>query len=168
MTVESISKTIKATPVFDWSETDFNFNVPVTVQGYSLLGMMKALSTQYQLDATVIKGTNYTSVTGYAQLVGNSVRCNILATRASNIEAGNIVNETVCTFSIHHGGRIKNFDSTTFVTGASGGGGFFQMEGTSNSGTTITFKVTLAATASAFSGFNAYFVIPVTLDFSKF
>ena len=167
-TVTASAKTVKSLPTFDWSEKDFNFNVPVTVQGYSLLGMMKALSTQYQLDATVIKGTNYTSVTGYAQLVGNSVRCNILATRASNIEAGNIANETVCTFSIHHGGRIKNFDSTTFVTGASGGGGFFQMEGTSNSGTTITFKVTLAATASAFSGFNAYFVIPVTLDFSKF
>ena len=167
-TVTASAKTVKSLPTFDWSEKDFNFNVPVTVQGYSLLGMMKALSTQYQLDATVIKGTNYTSVTGYAQLVGNSVRCNILATRTSNIEAGNIANETVCTFSIHHGGRIKNFDSTTFVTGASGGGGFFQMEETSNSGTTITFKVTLAATASAFSGFNAYFVIPVTLDFSKF
>ena len=167
-TVTASAKTVKSLPTFDWSEKDFNFNVPVTVQGYSLLGMMKALSTQYQLDATVIKGTNYTSVTGYAQLVGNSVRCNILATRASNIEAGNIANETVCTFSIHHGGKIKNFDSTTFVTGASGGGGFFQMEETSNSGTTITFKVTLAATASAFSGFNAYFVIPVTLDFSKF
>lgn len=30
-TVYSASKTVKATPVFDWSETDFRFNVPVTL-----------------------------------------------------------------------------------------------------------------------------------------
>ena len=42
------------------------------------------------------------------------------------------------------------------------------MEGTANSGTTATFKVTLAAAASTLNTFNAYFVIPVTLDFSKF
>ena len=167
-TVTTPEKTVKSLPTFDWSGKDFNFNVPVTVQGYSLLGMVKALSTQYQLDTTVTKGTNYTSVTGYAQLVGNSVRCNILATRSSNTGTGNIGNETVCSFTIRHGGKIKNFDSVSFVTGASGGGGFFQMEGTANSGTTATFKVTLAAAASTLNTFNAYFVIPVTLDFSKF
>lgn len=167
-TVTTPEKTVKSLPTFDWSGKDFNFNVPVTVQGYSLLGMVKALSTQYQLDTTVTKGTNYTSVTGYAQLVGNSVRCNILATRSSNTGTGNIGNETVCSFTIRHGGKIKNLDSVSFVTGASGGGGFFQMEGTANSGTTATFKVTLAAAASTLNTFNAYFVIPVTLDFSKF
>lgn len=167
-TVTTPEKTVKSLPTFDWSGKDFNFNVPVTVQGYSLLGMVKALSTQYQLDTTVTKGTNYTSVTGYAQLMGNSVRCNILATRSSNTGTGNIGNETVCSFTIRHGGKIKNFDSVSFVTGASGGGGFFQMEGTANSGTTATFKVTLAAAASTLNTFNAYFVIPVTLDFSKF
>ena len=167
-TVTTPEKTVKSLPTFDWSGKDFNFNVPVTVQGYSLLGMVKALSTQYQLDTTVTKGTNYTSVTGYAQLMGNSVRCNILATRSSNTGTGNIGNETVCSFTIQHGGKIKNFDSVSFVTGASGGGGFFQMEETANSGTTATFKVTLAAAASTLNTFNAYFVIPVTLDFSKF
>ena len=133
-----------------------------------IFGLAKALSTQYQLDTTITKGTNYTSVTGYAQLVGNSVRCNIFATRSSNTGTGNIGNEAVCSFTIQHGGKIKNFDSVSFVTGAAGGGGFFQMEETANSGTTVTFKVTLAAAASAFKTFNAYFIVPVTLDFSKF
>lgn len=35
-TVTSLEKMVRATPVFDWSETDFNFNVPVTVQGQGL------------------------------------------------------------------------------------------------------------------------------------
>lgn len=33
-TVYSAEKSIKATPVFDWSEDDFNFNVPVNVDGH--------------------------------------------------------------------------------------------------------------------------------------
>lgn len=35
-TVTTGEKTVRSTPVFDWSETDFNFNVPVTVQGHGL------------------------------------------------------------------------------------------------------------------------------------
>lgn len=37
-TVTTDEGQIQSTPVFDWSETDFNFNVPVTVQGRSVLG----------------------------------------------------------------------------------------------------------------------------------
>ena len=35
-TATSPEITVKTIPVFDWSESDFNFNVPVTVQGQSL------------------------------------------------------------------------------------------------------------------------------------
>lgn len=35
-TVTTQEKTVRSIPVFDWSETDFNFNVPVTVQGQGL------------------------------------------------------------------------------------------------------------------------------------
>ena len=35
-TVTTEEKTVRSTPVFDWSETDFNFHVPVTVQGQGL------------------------------------------------------------------------------------------------------------------------------------
>ncbi len=34
--VSSSSKTLKAVPVFDWGEEDFNFNVPVKIQGTEL------------------------------------------------------------------------------------------------------------------------------------
>lgn len=176
-TVESGTKIVVSRPFAELGEDYWKFNVPVSVAEidnsggettYNLLGLAKALSTQYELNTVVTKGENYTSVTGYAKLVGNSIRCNILATRSSSTGTGNIGNETVCSFTIQHGGKIKNFDSVSFVTGAAGGGGFFQIEETANSGTTVTFKVTLAAAASALNTFNAYFIIPVTLDFSKF
>lgn len=35
-TVTTQEKTVRSIPVFDWSETDFRFNVPVTVQGQNL------------------------------------------------------------------------------------------------------------------------------------
>lgn len=31
--IQSTSKTLKTTPIFDWGENDFNFNVPVSIQG---------------------------------------------------------------------------------------------------------------------------------------
>lgn len=34
--VTANSKTLKATPIFDWGEEDFNFNVPLTIQGNTL------------------------------------------------------------------------------------------------------------------------------------
>ncbi len=37
-TVTTPEKTVKSLPTFDWSGTDFNFNVPVVVQGRSVLG----------------------------------------------------------------------------------------------------------------------------------
>lgn len=41
-TVTTSEKTIKSTPVFDWSETDFNFNVPVYINGnLQVSGLLK-------------------------------------------------------------------------------------------------------------------------------
>lgn len=34
--IQSSSKTLKAVPVFDWSENDFNFNVPVSIGGIDI------------------------------------------------------------------------------------------------------------------------------------
>ena len=34
--IQSSSKTLKAVPVFDWSENDFNFNVPVSINGTNI------------------------------------------------------------------------------------------------------------------------------------
>lgn len=42
-TAETATKTVKATPVFDWGEDEFNFNVPVTMQGNVNMANAKAL-----------------------------------------------------------------------------------------------------------------------------
>lgn len=34
--ITTLSKTLKATPIFDWGENDFNFNVPVTIRGVEI------------------------------------------------------------------------------------------------------------------------------------
>jgi hypothetical protein len=39
--IESLEKSVKTQPVFDWGEDDFNFNVPVIVQGGSVLTVIE-------------------------------------------------------------------------------------------------------------------------------
>ena len=45
--VESVEKTVKTTPVFDWGENDFNFNVPVTILGKTLLDLLYPIGSIY-------------------------------------------------------------------------------------------------------------------------
>lgn len=40
MNVASVERIVKTIPVYDWGENDFNFNVPVTVQGISLIDLI--------------------------------------------------------------------------------------------------------------------------------
>lgn len=44
----AVSKTLRATPVFDWGEEDFNFNVDVTINGISLLDIFYPVGSIYQ------------------------------------------------------------------------------------------------------------------------
>lgn len=81
-TVTSLEKMVRATPVFDWSETDFNFNVPVTVQGQGLArcGMT---ATFYQSngagltdlqDKTVVPLRTVREAYGGAELSGGGIK----------------------------------------------------------------------------------------------
>ena len=45
--VDSAAKVIKSVPVFDWSETDFNFNVPVYFSGKLLLDLIHPIGSVY-------------------------------------------------------------------------------------------------------------------------
>lgn len=45
--IESVEKTIKAVPVFDWGKNDFNFNVPVKIQGTPLDYIVEQGSADY-------------------------------------------------------------------------------------------------------------------------
>ncbi|MBO5062909.1 MAG: hypothetical protein J6C08_00140 [Campylobacter sp.] len=46
--MQANSKTLKAIPIFDWGENDFNFNVPITIQGVTLLDIFYPIGSIYQ------------------------------------------------------------------------------------------------------------------------
>ena len=166
--VTTPEKTVKSLPTFDWSGKDFNFNVPVRARGYSLLGAAVAMTNPYAMDVTVTKGANYSSVTGSATLIGNQLRCYFTTTRTSATPVGNITNEEVCSFRVNHGGKIHWLYGVAFVTGSTGGIGSFQVMDILNYDDYLTFNVDLAATSTAMTSFNAYFVCPVTLNLDAF
>lgn len=60
--IPSAEKTVKATPVFDWGANDFNFNVPVTFEGKSLIDLIYPVGSIYMAvnyfdPATIFGGT---------------------------------------------------------------------------------------------------------------
>lgn len=59
-TVVGTSKTLKAIPVFDWSEEDFAFNVPVTIQGTALIDLIHPIGSIY----TSTEGTSPSELFG--------------------------------------------------------------------------------------------------------
>ena len=79
-----------------------------------------------------------------------------------------ITNEEVCSIRVNHGGKIHWLYTVAFTTGATGGIGAFQVVDILNSDDYLTFNVDLAATTTAMTSFNAYFVCPVTLNLDAF
>lgn len=58
--VESVEKTVKTTPVFDWGENDFNFNVPVTIQGMNVKDTVTELNSKLQTCDLLLKAAEGT------------------------------------------------------------------------------------------------------------
>lgn len=176
-TTESGIKVVVARALVKFARNHVKFNVPVKLaeiddsggeSTYNLLGAAKAVTNSYDMDVTMTKGANYSRVTGSAVLVGNQLRCYFNTTRTSATPVGNIDNEEVCTFRINHGGKIHLLYHAAFTTGASGGIGTFQVIDISYYDDYLTFNVYLAATTTAMTSFNAYFVCPVTLNLDAF
>ena len=167
--IESNQPVVKIKPVFDWSETDFNFNVPITVNGLNLSGAAKALSTVYNLDTTgTTGGTGWTISSFTAQLIGNQVRCAYTWTRSSATGAGNITNEEVASVKLKHSGKIKAAYGTGFSSGSTGSVATYTTADAANDGTYLTFKVNIAATASALTSSSGTFTLPVVLNLDKY
>ena len=168
--VNTGEQTVIAKPIFDWGSSDFNFNVPVYVNGLNLSGAAKALTTSYQLETTVTAGENYTTATGTAYLVGNMLRCTMNLVRATAPEVGNITNETCCTYKIYHNGKIKEVLYDAIVISATGGVAAFSPTGLSYDSTdnSVSFRVTLNATTMAGRDFSSYFSLPVVIDLDKY
>lgn len=172
-TIDSAIVSRKATTVFDWSANDFNFNVPVTItQGdnsYNLLGLAKAMTTTYTFPTSTYEGSNYKAVnTTNAVLIGNMLRCYFMATRESATGDGNPANETVATFSIEHGGKIRTMYNIAFCSGATGAAATFQTTNATNEGGTLTFDIELAGTSAATTTMSGFFIVPVTLNLDSF
>lgn len=167
---ESGAKTVKAVPVFDWSSTDFKFNVPVyTENGYSLTGLAKALSNAYSLDTTgTTAGANWTNNEFTAVLMGTNLRCTYDFTRSSATGTGNITNENVLQCKIKHSGKIRAMYSNSFASGGTGGVATYAITNPANDGTYITFNINIAANATAITQSTGAFILPVIIDTTKY
>lgn len=123
--------------------------------------------TYYDLDMTVTPGENYSSASGDATLAGNILRVKFSADRKSAAN-GNIDNETVATFSVAHGGKIKGGFAVGVNNGTTGHIANMLVGSVSCDETHLTFKVTLTATGGETSGVNPFFAMPVLIDINKF
>ena len=170
-TTNSTVKKVITKPVFDWGKDDFNFNVPVYVDGVNLSGAAKALSTSYSLPVQfIVNGAVYndetTNITAY--LMGGNLRIYVDAKRNSSIAAGNVANEKILTVRINHGGKIKDYLNVNSISGNIGGVASFVTANGSNTDGILTLDVMLCAVANASTEFSCAFTMPVILDLEKY
>lgn len=129
--------------------------------------LAKIMGASYALTTTVTPGDNYSNASGSTLLVGNVLRVHFEITRSS-AASGDITNETMATVSIAHGGKIKDGYAVTFGNGTSGHLANMTMSNITCDDTTLSFKVTLTATAGNVTDFKPYFAMPVVIDIDKF
>jgi len=121
----------------------------------------------HDLTTTVTPGPNYSSASGSTTLVGNMLRVKFSADR-STAANGNIDNEVVANFSVTHGGKITGGFAVCIGNGTSGHLANMVVSSVKCNETTLTFSVTLTATAGDTSTLNPFFAMPVLIDITKF
>jgi len=154
MTVIKVATTV-ITPVYDWSKTDFNFNVPITytegegvysvsdaAKSVSAVGeeamasvallpkLVKAMTQRHELTCYVYPSTYYSKAEVSLYLYGNTIRGYMTATRNEQVAAGNVANELVCQVEFDSGGKVIGFGQVGFTTGTEGGIATLQMTDT--------------------------------------
>lgn len=114
--IQSAKAEVRSLPVFDWSDDDFNFNVPVYYTNPTT-GNKKLIaggdseydsdtSTSNELELTIGTDTNtynYTVTEGKAYLLGNQLVVNLTLTSNHSIDFSQLSN----TLTVTHAGRIK-------------------------------------------------------------
>ena len=163
-------KVLKALPIFDWGENDFNFNVPITINGIPFQSVVNAMTERYYLPTTITAGTNYSSEgTSDAILVGNNLRCYFKATRSA-AATGNITNEKICTLTINHGGKLKNMYDGGITPSSAGPVASYYMSNVvwDNANNKVSFDVMLAAVATSYADFSGMFTIPVVINLNAY
>lgn len=162
---------ITALPVFDWGKEDFNFNVPVSYTDadgtYNLSGIAKALANNFTITTTVEPGANYASASGSCCLIGNNLRVYFTATRSSAAEAGNIANENICSFTINHGGKIRNI-YTVYTPIANNGSIAYLGNATKIDDNSHSFDIVLSYVGIDASTMTSYFTVPVGINLQNY
>ena len=161
---------LKAQPIFDWGENDFNFNVPITINGIPFQSVVNALTERYYLPTTISAATNYSAAsTSDAILVGNNLRCYFKITRSATL-TGNITNEKICTLTISHGGKLKNMYDGGITTGSAGAVNAYYMSNVQwdNTNNKVSFDVYLAATATGYVDMSGMFTVPVVINLNAY
>lgn len=174
ITIESAEQSVKATPVFEWGSSDFQFNVPVIYQedrgdAFSLSGAAKALTNTYALATTYEIMGDYSEFSGSnAVLLGGNLRCHFSCKRIEATGAGNVANEIIGTVSIKHSGKIRSSYRVNFTSGATGNIATFQTTNENNDGEYLTFDIQLLATHAADTAFTGYFIMPCALNLDAY
>lgn len=151
-TVTSREYIAKTAPVFDWSNSDFNFNVPVTYSEngneYSISeaakklsgvdisndmllkmsGLVNALTSRQNCAVEVYNGANYSEVFVSMQLIGNALTGYVDAKRNSNAGTGDIGNEIVCSVEFDIAKKVTGFNSCGFPSATIGSLASFAIE----------------------------------------
>lgn len=177
-TITPAEKTVKALPVFDWGEKEFNFNVPVNVDTLTtggnsidvvkLAGMVNLLSNNYTLTTTLTPASNWSGLSGSALISGGVFRFYLSAATRSAAINGNIANEKICTVKVKHDGKIKSFYNVSFVSGSSGALCNMYTTNATQGETELTFDIYIAAAASSTTETSGFFVAPISYHLDKF
>ena len=105
------------------------------------------------LSYSLTPGANYKTGTGFTDLrgesvylVGNRLVIYLYALRNSAISAGNVTNETIGTFTINHGGKIKSLYMGSALSYRNGDVNTFYSTVTTVDSNTFQLNINLAAT----------------------
>lgn len=151
--ITSAECVIKILPIFDWSDGDFNFNVPVSYtdedgNSYSitnavknlesadldslpsLAGVINAMTNRYELTVEATPRANWSSAECSMYLYGNTIRGYIKVVRNASSGSGNIANENVCGVQFDSGGKVTGFGAVSFPSGGAGGLAHFNITDT--------------------------------------
>ena len=150
--------------------TNYDFSINDGENVYSILGAMKAMTTNYTFDCTVTLGDNYTSGSASANIIGNNLRMYMTAKRSSNASVGDITNEVIMKIKVTHGGKKGALYAMGTVNASTGA----PVSMYSNAGSAVDdgkaheFELYLTGVAVADNEWSAYWVVPARLNLAAY
>lgn len=112
MTAESKERTVKTVPVFDWGDGDFNFNVPVTIQGTDVMEAIE--EKQEALGFTPVQqggGSGQRTNKVYIGWSGSRLKAQVDVTDLGNL----VFDGNVCEYGTNSNGSYYKFPDGTLI-----------------------------------------------------